>query len=232
MMHWDVAIIGGGPAGLMAAARAAERGRKTILLEKNREPGVKILLSGGTRCNLTHATDARASLKRLDPTADSCTPPWPALGPQQGRRSLRVGRRAHENRAGRKVFPASDRAADVRNALLRRVKQNGCTLAMGETLVELYCSFSPGVLAGKNAPWTRRLNNAEFSNENNILPAFSWSQHTERSRRKKSSWSAEVNRIQPAEQPATDTAGRPPWGIVSWRRIQRSCRSPAMPLGY
>ncbi|MCC6417126.1 MAG: FAD-dependent oxidoreductase [Gemmataceae bacterium] len=46
---WDVVVVGAGAAGLMAAIRAAERGRRTLLLEKNRKPGVKILMSGGTR---------------------------------------------------------------------------------------------------------------------------------------------------------------------------------------
>src|SRR5947209_20634097 len=56
---WDVIVVGAGAAGLMAAIRAAERGRRTLLLEKNKRPGVKILMSGGTRCNITHATDNR-----------------------------------------------------------------------------------------------------------------------------------------------------------------------------
>src|SRR5258705_12598405 len=56
-MNWDVMVIGAGAAGLLAATRAASRGRRSLLIEKNRRPGVKILMSGGTRCNLTHATD-------------------------------------------------------------------------------------------------------------------------------------------------------------------------------
>src|SRR5690349_23119539 len=56
---WDVVVLGAGAAGLMAATHAAERGRRTLLLEKNRKPGVKILMSGGTRCNITHACDNR-----------------------------------------------------------------------------------------------------------------------------------------------------------------------------
>ena len=43
----------------MAAARAAQRGKRTLLVEKNKKVGVKILMSGGTRCNITHATDQR-----------------------------------------------------------------------------------------------------------------------------------------------------------------------------
>src|SRR2546425_11992087 len=56
---WDVVVIGAGAAGLLAASQAAQRGRRTLLLEKNRKAGVKILMSGGTRCNITHDTDNR-----------------------------------------------------------------------------------------------------------------------------------------------------------------------------
>src|SRR5690606_1874098 len=55
---WDVIVVGAGAAGLMAAAVAADRGRRTLLLEKNQRAGIKILMSGGTRCNLTQSTDA------------------------------------------------------------------------------------------------------------------------------------------------------------------------------
>src|SRR5262245_43542219 len=46
---WEVVVLGAGAAGLMAAIAAAEAGRRTLLLEKNRRAGVKILMSGGTR---------------------------------------------------------------------------------------------------------------------------------------------------------------------------------------
>src|SRR5437762_8365161 len=64
---WDAVVIGAGAAGLLAASQAAERGRLTLLLEKNRKPGVKILMSGGTRCNLTHATDNRGIVEAFGP---------------------------------------------------------------------------------------------------------------------------------------------------------------------
>src|SRR6187549_1702083 len=66
-MVWDIAVIGAGAAGLLAATRAAESGCRTVLLEKNRRPGVKILMSGGTRCNLTHATDNRGIVAAFGP---------------------------------------------------------------------------------------------------------------------------------------------------------------------
>src|SRR5690606_8091596 len=59
--RFDVAVVGAGPAGLFAARAAAECGRRVVLLEKNRRPGLKILISGGGRCNVT-TTRAGADL--------------------------------------------------------------------------------------------------------------------------------------------------------------------------
>ena len=50
---FDVAVIGGGPAGMMAAGRAAEKGASVVLLEKNESLGKKLLITGKGRCNLT-----------------------------------------------------------------------------------------------------------------------------------------------------------------------------------
>ena len=61
----DVVVIGGGPAGMMAASRAAECGRSVLLLEKNKTLGQKLLLTGGGRCNLTNNIfDNRAMLAK------------------------------------------------------------------------------------------------------------------------------------------------------------------------
>src|SRR3954464_14192331 len=72
--QFDVAVLGAGAAGLFAAIRAAERGRSVVVLEKNRRPGVKILMSGGTRCNLTNARglrDLRVVSGPVDPAYDN-----------------------------------------------------------------------------------------------------------------------------------------------------------------
>ncbi len=52
--HYDVIIIGAGAAGLMCAITAGSRGKKVLLLERNKKPGAKILISGGGRCNFTN----------------------------------------------------------------------------------------------------------------------------------------------------------------------------------
>ena len=136
-MAWDVAIVGAGPAGLMAAAQAAARGLRTLLLEKNREPGVKILLSGGTRCNLTHAGDARGIVRAFGSAGRFLHSALAALGPEAVVDLFAAEGVPTKVEPGGKVFPASDRAADVLAALVRRAGRSGCTPVFGEPLVEL-----------------------------------------------------------------------------------------------
>src|SRR5215207_8731917 len=80
---WDVVVVGAGAAGLMAAIHAAERGRRTLLLEKNRKPGVKILMSGGTRCNITHDCDNRGIVQAYGPPGKFLHSALAALSVQQ-----------------------------------------------------------------------------------------------------------------------------------------------------
>ena len=65
--QFDLIVIGGGASGLMAAGRAAERGKKVLLLEKNKKLGEKLKITGGGRCNITNAEfDERVLLRAYD----------------------------------------------------------------------------------------------------------------------------------------------------------------------
>lgn len=136
-MRWDVIVVGAGAAGLLAAARAAERGRRTLLLEKNRRPGVKILMSGGTRCNLTHAVDARGIVEAFGPPGRFLHSALAAFGPRDLVDLIEAEGVPTKVEPGGKIFPASDKAADVLDALLRRLRRSGCELAAGEPLTGL-----------------------------------------------------------------------------------------------
>ncbi len=144
MKHWEIVIIGGGPAGLMAGAHAAAKGRRTLLLEKNCKPGAKILISGGGRCNLTHACDARGILEALGNQGKFLHSALAACGPNETIEFFRKeGVPTCVESGTGKVFPQSNRAADVLSALLRRLKSAGCELATSEPLVDLDCSRDP-----------------------------------------------------------------------------------------
>ena len=97
---------------------------------------MKILLSGGTRCNLTHATDAHGIVAAFGPAGRFLHSALAALGPEAVVELFAAEGVRTKVEPGGKVFPASDRAADVRAALVRRVRRSGCTLALGEPLVE------------------------------------------------------------------------------------------------
>jgi predicted Rossmann fold flavoprotein len=134
---WDVAVIGAGAAGLMAAIHAAERGRRTLLLEKNRKPGVKILMSGGTRCNVTHATDNRGIVAAYGPPGRFLHSALAALSVEATIDFFESEGVATKVEETGKVFPVSNRAADVLGALLRRLRRSGATLALEEALLDL-----------------------------------------------------------------------------------------------
>src|SRR5213592_4777822 len=136
-MHWDAVVIGAGAAGLLAASRAAERGRRTLLLEKNRKPGVKILMSGGTRCNLTHATDNRGIVEAFGPPGRFLHSALAALSVQETIELFEAEGVATKVEETGKVFPVSNRAADVLDALVRRLHRSGAQLLLEEPLREL-----------------------------------------------------------------------------------------------
>src|SRR5437763_8507610 len=113
---WDVVVVGAGAAGLLAAARAAEAGRRTLLLEKNRKPGVKILMSGGTRCNLTHATDNRGIVEAYGPPGRFLHSALAAFSVQDSIDFFESEGVATKVEETGKVFPVSNRASDVLDA--------------------------------------------------------------------------------------------------------------------
>src|SRR6266404_5150671 len=135
--RWDIAVIGAGAAGLMAAIAAAEEGQRTLLLEKNKKPGVKILMSGGTRCNLTHATDNRGIVAAYGPAGQFLYSALAALSVEQTIDFFESEGVATKVEDTGKVFPVSNKAADVLEALLRRLHRSGATLALGEPLLSL-----------------------------------------------------------------------------------------------
>jgi predicted Rossmann fold flavoprotein len=136
-VFWDVVVAGAGAAGLVAACRAAECGAKVLLLEKNRKPGVKILMSGGTRCNITHATDNRGIVDAYGPPGRFLHSALAALSVQDTIELFEAEGVATKVEDTGKVFPVSDKALDVLDALLRRLHRSGATLGLQEPLREL-----------------------------------------------------------------------------------------------
>src|SRR6058998_3270412 len=126
---WDAIVVGAGAAGLLAATRAAELGARVLLLEKNRKAGVKILMSGGTRCNLTHATDNRGIVEAYGPPGRFLHSALAALSVDATVAFFEGAGVASKVEETGKVFPVSDKATDVLAALLRRLGRSGASLS-------------------------------------------------------------------------------------------------------
>lgn len=135
---WDVVVLGAGAAGLVAAFRAAERGRRVLLLEKNLRPGVKILMSGGTRCNLTHATDNRGIVAAFGPPGKFLHSALAALSVDATVALFEDEGVATKVEDTGKVFPVSNKATDVLSALLRRLERSGAQLALTQPALEMH----------------------------------------------------------------------------------------------
>src|SRR5919107_1550794 len=134
---YEVVVIGAGAAGLMAATHAAERGRRTLLLEKNRKPGVKILMSGGTRCNITHATDNRGIVAAYGMPGKFLHSALASFSVQDALDFFEAEGVATKVEETGKIFPVSDRAVDVLDALLRRMHRGGATLSTSEPATDI-----------------------------------------------------------------------------------------------
>lgn len=136
--NWDIVVIGAGAAGLLAAIRIAEAGRRVLLLEKNRKPGVKILISGGTRCNLTHDTDSKGIRDGFDrATGRFLQPALGGLGPSDLIELFHAEGLQTKVESTGKIFPTTDRALDVLNALMARIHRGACEVALGEPVDDM-----------------------------------------------------------------------------------------------
>ena len=139
---YDVAVVGAGAAGLMAAISAAEAGARVLLLEKTARPGVKILMSGGTRCNLTHACDDRGIVTAYGPPGRFLHSALAAFGVQDAIDFFEAEGVATKVEETGKIFPVSNKAADVVAALLARLRRTDAALTLESPLLRLEAGFA------------------------------------------------------------------------------------------
>ncbi len=116
-MDYGVIVIGGGPAGMLAAGVAAERGARALLIEKNPRPGRKLLLTGGGRCNLAHAAHDTGELIGKFHNGRFLYPAFTAFGPDETIEFFRKICLPTKTEPDGRVFPVSERAFDVLRAL-------------------------------------------------------------------------------------------------------------------
>lgn len=127
---YDITVIGAGPAGLLAAGRAAMLGAKVVLLEKMEKPARKLRITGKGRCNITSTKTIEEYFKEISPEPRFLRQAFGAFFNQNIIDLLDEYGVATKEERGQRVFPVSEKAWDVAEALIKWAKSHG---------VDIYC---------------------------------------------------------------------------------------------
>lgn len=138
MPNPPIVVVGAGAAGLVAAIFAARSGRPVLLLEGTPDGGRKILVSGGGRCNVLplELAPERFVTDSSPNTLRKMLRSWP-LAEQRAFFEQEVGVPLALEAESGKLFPASNRARDVRDGLVALARRNGAELSTGSRVSDL-----------------------------------------------------------------------------------------------
>jgi len=143
---WDVIVVGGGPAGLMAAIAAREGGARTLLVDKGDRLGRKLGISGGGRCNVTNNKDTAELIRYFPGNGRFLHSALARFGSREIIAFFEsLGIRLKEEDEGR-MFPATDKAKTVVAALVNRVRELGVRVRVNEPVERVL--FADGRVAG------------------------------------------------------------------------------------
>jgi len=130
MEKYDIAVIGGGPAGCFAAIRAGQRRKKVILVERNQKLGQKLLLTGKGRCNLTNTASMDVFIDKFGKQGKFLRSAFYDFSNQELMGFFRArGLKLKEERQGR-VFPETDKASSVVKVLEKALQKNQVDLCL------------------------------------------------------------------------------------------------------
>lgn len=138
---FDVAVIGAGPAGMIASGRAGEVGASVVLLEKNKKIGQKLLLTGNGRCNITNAEpDIKKLVSFYGKNGRFLFPAFSFFGVKETIAFFNKNNVPTKIERGRRVFPKSNKAKDVLRSLWRYMNKNKVTVVCDAEVHRLSCS--------------------------------------------------------------------------------------------
>lgn len=121
----DLVVIGGGAAGMMCAATAADRGLKVILLDPNRQLGRKLRITGKGRCNLTNNCEIKTFMQNIPGDGRFLFSALNRLSPADTMALFESRGLELKTERGNRVFPVSDNANDVAGTMARWCARSG-----------------------------------------------------------------------------------------------------------
>ncbi|MBI4138453.1 MAG: NAD(P)/FAD-dependent oxidoreductase [Candidatus Wildermuthbacteria bacterium] len=135
---FDVIVVGGGASGMMAAGRAGERGKRVLLLEKNRELGKKLKITGGGRCNITSAEfNAKELLARYGKAEPFLHSPFSQFGVKNTFSFFESKGLPLVVQENKRAFPKTEKALDVFRALERYLSKNHIAIQTGARVSQI-----------------------------------------------------------------------------------------------
>ncbi|HUT38399.1 MAG TPA: NAD(P)/FAD-dependent oxidoreductase [Methanoregula sp.] len=132
MEQYDIIVIGAGPAGLFCALQAALPGHGILLLEKNKNPGAKLLLSGSGQCNITHSGEMRDFLSHYGDHGKDVRPALFGFSNQHLIDFFFERGLSMITEDNGKAFPQTRRSADVLAILVHECRERGVILRCDE----------------------------------------------------------------------------------------------------
>lgn len=124
-MTFDGIVVGGGPAGMMAAITAAGQGCQVLLLEKNKTLGRKLLITGKGRCNVTNDCSSQEVLQNTPRNGRFLYSAMTAFPPERTKEFFEKRGCLLKTERGNRVFPQSDRAQSILDCLERALRDSG-----------------------------------------------------------------------------------------------------------
>ncbi len=133
-----VFVVGGGPAGMMAAAQAAANGYHTVLLEQNEKLGKKLFISGKGRCNVTNSCDIEDFFENIAHNSNFCYSAVYTFPPEMTVSLIEQQGVPLKTERGGRVFPVSDKSSDVIKAFEKYVRQKGAEVRLHTKLEDIF----------------------------------------------------------------------------------------------
>ncbi len=157
--EFDVVVVGGGPAGMMAAGRAAECGSRVVLIEKNKKLGKKLLITGGGRCNITNAEfNVTQLVAKYGKKGKALYGSFARFGVEDTLNFFNSKNLATKVEAEKRAFPVSNKAEDVWKTLTKYLTEGKVTVIPNSPVAEILAKDNKiigiktkqGIFTGKN----------------------------------------------------------------------------------
>ena len=132
IMNADVLIVGGGAAGLMAAITASDNGKKVVVVERNERPARKVMITGKGRCNVTNNTDLDGLIKAVRNNSRFLYSAFSEFSSLDTMKFFENNGVPLKTERGNRVFPQSDKAVDIVDALVNAAKRKKVSFIHGK----------------------------------------------------------------------------------------------------